>query len=1290
LAVSSENTDAAAELRVEGYRIVRSLGRGSLGEVFEAVQLAGDGFEKRVALKRLAPEHAQHADRARAFLTGAEIASRLSHPGIVQVLDVSCDPPEGGLPWVVSEHVSGVSLSALLEQLGRSGTPRSPGVAVVIGAEVAKALDHAHRRADGEGRGLGILHGDLTPSNVFVTAEGEVKVADFCVGEALFRSEDADALPMAGKWAHATPERARGEALGSSSDLFAVGILMFELLTGENPFERPGIVQVKRALALLERAPSVAERAAYVPERLAAIIEATLAPSPADRPASAARLHEALMAYGYASGVRFGAPELAALIARFEPPPAPSAPSLRALFHSIPANATPELEVRHPALESGESVPPPRPAESSGHDATLLVLSAQGVIDQAVQALIVPMLRRYGARVLEVEEHELWAVFGLERVDGRDAESAARCALTLLRTLRQSPLGLSCGLGSARLRLTAEGEPEPAALEAVMVSARALAGRRGWVVADRRTARDLRRGFELEPLGSEARAWVVEEARAEPLGEFVGRKPLLRQMGELLQRAHARRMQVLGLVGAPGIGKTRFLHELVRRLRSEGKSVALALACCPPNGKDLPLSALDAMLRALCGMREGEPIASVATVERQLRSLGLSAHQGASVIARLGAQPAPAGELAPLAPIFTQIFASLSRDRLQLFAWDDAHELDPASQRVLESALAPLKGARVVLLFAARPEQGSEYLRLPGYAEISIGELDRREARRLVVQRLGVDRVPDRVFASFFERSGGHPQLLEELLHEALDSGALVVGHRYLESAKLDELPVPRTLRAMLADRVRRLPDAQRELLVAAAVIGAPVDLAVLAELAEISVSAVGDGLQALEQRDLIRREGLIASFPSGLLPEVVLAGIDPERLARLHRRAADALLRVFEQQAETVPRIAEHLYRAGATQAAAAYFARSGLSDLRAGRFDSAVRQLSRALLAGDPDAEPAEVGLRVAALEQAVARSQDRAYVVEAVDRVEAGLERARRLDSRTRTQVLLDLGKILARVDLEQRAHALFARVVGESEPWPELCRAAIVASAELALRRGDFAEALELIARAGNLGLGSLSEQHRLLLTQAQALASLQRFEEATEALAYAAALVPSEDAALACERDRTRAIVQAFRGDWAGCAEASELAAEHGRRAGLSREVAANLHNQAEALVRMGELARGYAVMHASLAVAEEDGHDRIANFDRMFLAFLDALDGLPGGEEMLSACITRAEQRGWALDHLTGRYLSGKLLAQRGELAAAGKELNAVRDLAVRMQNRPLARDCGYELELLEPTIAER
>ncbi len=242
-----------------------------------------------------------------------------------------------------------------------------------------------------------------------------------------------------------------------ASDLFATGVILFELLTGQNPFERPGVEQIRRALGTFEEVPRVRDLRPDVDERLAAITESLLAPQASDRPASAARLHEALLAHSYQSGNRFGAQELVALLARAAEPRHPAPPTLRGLLESMSEGSAPEIEVRYELLEVAESVPPPWTGEASQHDTTLLVFSSPEPASDEALVLIDTTLRRYGARILELGPYEATALFGLDRADGRDAESAARCALTLLRYLQRDNLGLSCGLVAARLRVTSEG-----------------------------------------------------------------------------------------------------------------------------------------------------------------------------------------------------------------------------------------------------------------------------------------------------------------------------------------------------------------------------------------------------------------------------------------------------------------------------------------------------------------------------------------------------------------------------------------------------------------------------------------------------------------------------------------------------------------------------------------------------------------------------------------------------------------------------------------------------------------
>lgn len=1255
-----------ADFEFSGFRLVRHLGRGSSGDVFEAVRVDSS----RAVLKLASDELCDDAEFVRRFLEAGHKAMTLGSTRVAQVLDVG---QREGRPFLAVEYVPNVSLSTLLERRTGEGAPLSVALAVGVAGEIAQTLEHAHRHK-------GLVHGDLSPSNVLLTPEGQVKLSDFCLADALF-SAFADMPSLVGKWAHASPERARGEPPTPASDLFSLGILLFELLTGESPVARPNVERTRRALALLDTPPALPGGRA--PPQLADVVRSLLEPDPARRPASAARVHEALLAAGYEAGARFDPSELGAIVRRTLAEAAPTPASLQGLLESYSEPPPPAIELRWEPLETRDSVPPSWSERGSRREVTVLVIAADDDLPDDAVARMDAALSRHGARVLELAPRQVTAVFGLAQDDGRDVENAARAGHVVLRFFQHGRVGVSGGLASLRTRVSPEGDPaEPQALRGAIEAALSRTGRRGWLVIDEHCARQLRRFFELEPLGGEGRAWVVEEPLSEPLGQFVGRKPELRRMGELLQQASGGQLQVVGLLGRAGVGKSRFLVELGRRLRAGSSNVDLLVATCPPSGRSSSLSAMDSMLRAVCDVREGDSVDRIHHVLPRLRALGLGDYEVAATLVQLGAgaerRELPSG--APLDVVMARVLARLARERLQVFCWDNAQEIDATSAQLLQSMLPDLAARRIVLVFAARPDEHAPFRDLPGYVEVGLEDLDVKDVRRLLERRLAVDRIPDKLLSFFHERAGGHPMFLEELVHEALASGALVVRHRYIERAELDELAVPRTLHSLLSDRIRRLPDAERNLLVAAAVVGEPVDTAVLAEMTELDIPAVRELSEALERRELVRLTGPGAMrFSSRLLPEVVLSGLDAELLVVLHQRAADALQATSGGADEDAARIAEHLVRAGRAGAAARHYAGSGLFNLRSRRFDRAASELAHAL----ESAELAEVGagelsIWVSALAEAASRVNQDAGVMAAVQRLE------RLLDPSALTPSLrFDMARALAEVDRDDEARRRLTRLLEDPETSLGLRRGALTALAELALRRGEFAEALERIAAATELGAGSAREQHRMLLTSAQALASTDRFDEAFAALKSAAEVATPSDAALACQRARTRAVVCGFCGDWQGCADASEEAAEQGREAGLIREVAANLHNLGEASIRLGDLARGYAALQSSLSLAEGASLQRIANFDRLLLAYLDALDDLPRADEIFEERLSEATRRGWTLDRLTGRYLLGKLMARRGDRERARRELEAVRDQALCAENRPLSRDCEHELAAL-------
>jgi serine/threonine protein kinase len=215
--------------RIGPFRLLRRIGRGGLAEVFLAEQVGASGFSKPVALKRLLPELAGRADLERALIAEAVLGARLAHRNLVQVLGLATD--RGGY-YAVLEYVDGADLDALL-----TSAPVAPELALLVGEELALALDFVHRAEDASGRPLGLVHRDVSRSNVLVSREGEVKLADFGLAKATRLADVTHGNLRKGTFAYMSPEQVAGEPLGPTSDQFSLGVLLAELLTGERPFD---------------------------------------------------------------------------------------------------------------------------------------------------------------------------------------------------------------------------------------------------------------------------------------------------------------------------------------------------------------------------------------------------------------------------------------------------------------------------------------------------------------------------------------------------------------------------------------------------------------------------------------------------------------------------------------------------------------------------------------------------------------------------------------------------------------------------------------------------------------------------------------------------------------------------------------------------------------------------------------------------------------------------------------------------------------------------------------------
>ncbi len=268
---------------MSSYELVRLIGSGAVSEVYEATRTGARGFSRRVALKRILPQHRRDSRLVEMFITEARISASLSHPNLVHVLDFGeCD----GELFLVMEYVDGVSCRDLLCAVEARQQRVELGPALHIVREVLQALEFLHTRRDDQGTPQHLVHRDVVPGNVLLDRAGQVKVADFGIMQGDTVPSRTEPGEIRGRVGYISPEQARGESLDARSDLFMVGVLLAELLIGGRLFAGDTQLQV---MANAQRADlsRLRQHGGSLPTRLRLLVEALLAPRATDRPESA-------------------------------------------------------------------------------------------------------------------------------------------------------------------------------------------------------------------------------------------------------------------------------------------------------------------------------------------------------------------------------------------------------------------------------------------------------------------------------------------------------------------------------------------------------------------------------------------------------------------------------------------------------------------------------------------------------------------------------------------------------------------------------------------------------------------------------------------------------------------------------------------------------------------------------------------------------------------------------------------------------------------------------------------
>jgi eukaryotic-like serine/threonine-protein kinase len=290
------------------YYLLERINVGGMAEVFKAKTFGVEGFERLLAVKRILPNIAEDEEFITMFIDEAKIAVQLQHANIAQIFDLGKVDESF---FIALEYVNGRDLRSIFDRMRNKAESLPIAMASYVIMQVCEGLDYAHNKRDAQGRELNLVHRDISPQNVLIGYEGECKLIDFGIAKAAGKASKTQAGILKGKFGYMSPEQVRGLPIDRRSDIFAVGIVLYELLTGERLFIGESDFSTLEKVRNVEIQPPSSYNK-KIPQELERVVLKALARDPDDRYANAIDLHDDLQSFLYSVGEFFSRKDLAA------------------------------------------------------------------------------------------------------------------------------------------------------------------------------------------------------------------------------------------------------------------------------------------------------------------------------------------------------------------------------------------------------------------------------------------------------------------------------------------------------------------------------------------------------------------------------------------------------------------------------------------------------------------------------------------------------------------------------------------------------------------------------------------------------------------------------------------------------------------------------------------------------------------------------------------------------------------------------------------------------------------
>lgn len=872
------------------YEILEKLGSGGMGVVYKALDTR---LGRTVTLKFLSAHLLADGEAKDRFLVEAQAAASLDHPNLCTIHEIG--ETDDGRLYIAMAYYDGETLR---RRIGRGRM------------EVLEALDVAAQISRGLARASegGIIHRDIKPGNVILTADSTVKIVDFGLAKMIGGELTRTGATM-GTVAYMSPEQTRGESVDQRTDVWSVGVVLYEMLAGQRPF-RGGSDQAVIHSILNDEPTGIDTLIPSLPPAVTSVVARAIQKDASRRYPDASSLLK----------------ELERLVAD------PDSQGAQDIRPALPADGERRLiTVLSCSVMGFESLLDTMAPEAGEQKLSALRGRVQGVIED------------YGGVLNEFNEDHLVALFGVPVAHEDDALRAVRAALEIHQVSdTDSTVQLRSALGSGRVAIRpsgSAGSPYRVGGTVARDAARlAAAAHSGDILIPRDLARSVAPFVEFEErpelslttdgpsitplavLGEAAVDSRLDASLPGTLTRFVGRSDELITLTRAMEATNTGAGRLVSVVGDAGVGKSRLLHEFRTALAEDG--IRYIQGRCQPYGTLTPFLPFIECVKAMLALARSQPDQVHDHVVERTAALASELEVYIPILLHLLSIQSEkhalpdylAGEdlRAAIAEGLLSLFTLGARGQPLVLLLEDWHWADGGSDDVLEQLMEMAASYPLLMVVTARPEGDGRRAAPRGQVHLDLAPLEPARAIEIMRASLLGARLPAELADRIGEKTGGNPFFIEELCHTLVEDGTIVVeGGVARLTGSLDRLAIPDTVQAVLKARLDRLDPEAREVLRSASVIGREFGIELLGSVVP-SRSRMEAALDGLRASGLVQRTSLVPEpmyrFKHALTLDVTYDSLLERQRRDRHALVGDAIERLYpERLEEFADRLAIH-----------------------------------------------------------------------------------------------------------------------------------------------------------------------------------------------------------------------------------------------------------------------------------------------------------------------------------------------------------------------------------------------